>query len=80
MGESNVSVRYSMANQSNGATATHVERTAIALDASVTLPSVVFTVKPSTTYVLTVQIVLPSGQTLTNGTIFQQALQVAPAT
>jgi ElaB/YqjD/DUF883 family membrane-anchored ribosome-binding protein len=80
VGEPHVSVRYSMADQSTGATATHVETTSIALDGSVTLPSVVFTVTPSTTYVLTVQIVLPSGQTQTNGTIFQQALQVAPAT
>ncbi len=80
VGEPHVSVRYTLVDQSNGATATHVEETPIALDASVTLPPVVFTVKPSTTYVLTVQIVLPSGQTQTNGTILQQALQVAPAT
>ncbi len=78
--EPHVSVRFTLADQSNGATATHVEKTALALDASVTLRPVIFTVKPSTTYVLTVQIMLPSGQTQTNGTIFQQALQVAPAT
>jgi hypothetical protein len=78
--EPHVSVRFTMADQSNGATATHVEGTSLALDASVTLPPVTFGVKPSTTYVLTVQIILPSGQTLTNGTILEQALQVAPAT
>ncbi len=77
--EPHVSVRYSMADQSNGATATHVEETSLALDTSVTLPPVTFTAEPSTTYVLTVQIVLPAGQTLTNGTILQQALRVAPA-
>jgi hypothetical protein len=37
-------------------------------------------VKPSTTYVLTVQVVLPAGQTLTTGTVIQQTLQVAAGT
>jgi hypothetical protein len=77
--EPHVSVRFTLADQSNGATATHVLTTPLALDASVTLPSVTFKVKPGTTYVLTVQIVLPPGQTQTNGTIVQPTLQVAPA-
>ena len=45
-----------------------------------TLPTASFGVKPGTTYVLTVQVVLPPGQSLTAGTVIQQALQVAPAT
>ena len=75
-----MSVRYTLADQSNGATATHIVRTSLALDGSETLAPVTFRVKPGTTYVLTVQIPLPSGQTQTNGTILEQALQVAPAT
>jgi hypothetical protein len=46
----------------------------------VTLPDVTMRVKPSTAYVLTVQLVLPTGQTLTDNTVVQQALQVAPGT
>lgn len=78
--EHGVPVRESLADQSTGATATHVERADLALDGSVTLDPAVFAVKPGATYVLTVQIVVPSGQASTNGTVFQQALQVAPAT
>ncbi len=41
--EPHVSVRFTMADQSNGATATHLEGTSLALDASVTLPPATFT-------------------------------------
>jgi hypothetical protein len=37
-------------------------------------------VKPSTSYVLTVQVVPPAGQTLTANTVVQQTLQVAAGT
>jgi len=37
-------------------------------------------VKPSTSYVLTVQVVLPPGQSLTANTVIQQTLQVAAGT
>jgi hypothetical protein len=37
-------------------------------------------VKPSTSYVLTIQIVPPAGQTLTAGTALEVPLQIAPAT
>jgi hypothetical protein len=78
--EPSVPVRESLADQHTGATATQVERTGLALDGSAALSPAVFSVNPGTTYVLTVQIVVPSGQASTNGTVFQQALQVAPAT
>ncbi len=78
--EPGVPVRESLADQHTGVTATQVERTGLALDGSAALSPAVFSVKPGTTYVLTVQIVVPSGQASTNGTVFQQALQVAPAT
>jgi hypothetical protein len=77
--EPHATVRFVLANQSSGATATLVETTALALGASTTLPTANFRVKPGTTYVLTVSVPLPAGQTETNGTVFQQALDVAPA-
>jgi hypothetical protein len=78
--ESHVSVRFSLADQTTGASTTQVRATSLALGASVTLPTVTMRVKSSTTYVLTVQVVPPAGQTLTAGTATQQQLQVAPAT
>jgi hypothetical protein len=78
--EPHATVRFALADQSSGATATKVDTAALALGASVTLPTVDFRVKPGTTYVLTVSVVTPPGQTETDGTVFQQALTVAPAT
>jgi hypothetical protein len=78
--EPHASVRVTLANQSSGATATQVEFTALALGASVALPTATFRVKPGTTYQLTVSVVPPAGQAVTAGTVIQQALQVAPAT
>ena len=37
-------------------------------------------VKPSTTYLLTVQVIPPAGQTITAGTATQEPLQIAPGT
>ena len=78
--ESHVSVRFSLADQTTGSTTTQVRGTSLALGSSVTLPTVTLHVKSSTTYVLTVQVILPAGQTLTAGTAVQQQLQVSPAT
>jgi hypothetical protein len=78
--EPHVSVRYTLADQTSGATISKVRTAPLALGASVTLPDVTMRVKPSTAYVLTVQLVLPAGQTLTDQTVVQQALQVAPGT
>jgi hypothetical protein len=78
--EPHVSVRFTLADQTSGATTTQVRATSLALGASVTLPDVTMRVKPSTAYVLTVQVIPPAGQTLTAGTAIQQQLQVAPAT
>jgi hypothetical protein len=78
--ESHVSVRVTLADQTTGATTTQAQGTSLALGASVTLPQVTMRVKSSTTYVLTVQVIPPAGQTLTAGTAVQQQLQVAPAT
>ncbi len=78
--EPHVAVHYTLADQTSGATVTQTRTTPLALGASVTLPDVTMRVKPSTAYVLTVQLVLPTGQTLTDNTVVQQALQVAPGT
>jgi hypothetical protein len=74
------SVRISMANQTTGAIKTKTLTTAVALGSTVGLPTVDFGVKPGTTYVLTISMVLPPGQTSTLGTATQMTLQVAPAT
>jgi hypothetical protein len=73
-------VRYTMANQTTGATATQVRTAAVAVGDTVTLPTVTFATKPGTAYVLTVSVVVPAGQSVTAGTALQQALQIAPAT
>jgi hypothetical protein len=78
--EPHVSVRVTLADQTSGATTTQVRTTQLALGASVTLPTVTMRVKPSTSYVLTVQVLLPPGQTLTASTVIQQTLQVAAGT
>jgi hypothetical protein len=78
--EPHASVRISLANQTSGATTTRTLTTAVALGGTVGLPPVGFGVKPGTTYVLTISIVLPAGQTSTLGTATQTTVQVAPAT
>ena len=77
--EPHVSVRITLADQASGATATQVRTTALALGASATLPQVTMRVKPSTAYLLTIQVLPPAGQTLTAGTALQVPLQIAPA-
>jgi hypothetical protein len=71
-------VRFTMANQTTGATATQVRSAPVAVGETVTLPEVIFRVAPGTFYVLRISVVLPAAQTVTNGTVFQQTLQIAP--
>jgi hypothetical protein len=78
--ELHVTVRFSLADQTSGATTSQTRRTSLALGASVTLSNVTLRVKPSTAYLLTVQVIPPAGQTLTAGTAIQQPLQIAPGT
>jgi hypothetical protein len=73
-------VRFTMTNQTTGSTATQVRSAPVAVGETVTLPEVVFPVTPGTFYVLRVSVVLPPAQTLTNGTVFEQTLQIAPGT
>jgi hypothetical protein len=78
--EPHATVHFTLANQTSGATASHRETIGLAADASQTLPTANFGVKPGTAYVLTVSVDLPAGQTQTVGTAVQYALQVSLAT
>ena len=78
--EPSVHTTFTLADQASGATVTKTVTTALRLSGSVTLPTVTFAVQPGATDVLTVQVIPPAGQTLTNGTVYQLALHVAPAT
>jgi hypothetical protein len=78
--EPHAAVRFTLADSTSGASVSHVETASVASGASVTLPDATFKVAPGTTYVCTVSIVLPAGQTDTLGTATQQTLQIAPAT
>ena len=78
--EPHASVRFTVADQSSAATATHVESIALGSGASATLPAAIFRVKPGTSYELTVAVLVPAGQSETAGTLLEQALQVSPAT
>ena len=52
----------------------------LAAAGSVSLSPVSFTVKPGTSYQLTVAIILPEGQTDATGTSLSEVLQIAPST
>jgi hypothetical protein len=80
MDEAHATVRFALASPTPGESRTLVRTAPVVSGASVTLPEVTFPVKPGTTYVLTLSIVLPTGQTDTAGTATQQTLQIAPAT
>lgn len=78
--EPHATVHFTLANQSSGATASQNETIGLAADTSQALPTANFHVKAGTTYVLTVSVDLPPGQTQTIGTAVQSVLSVAPAT
>jgi len=78
--EPTVHTTFTLADQASGSTVTKTVTTALGLDGSRTLPTVVFAVVPGSTYLLTVQVVPPPGQALTNGTVYQLALRISPAT
>ena len=73
-------VRYTLTDESTGASSTQVRSAPVAVGASVSLPTVNFGVKSGTFYVLTVSVVLPAAQAVTAGTVLQRTLQVAPGT
>lgn len=73
-------VRITMSDQTSGVTATQVRSAPVAVGATVTLPAATFRVKPGTFYVLRVSVVLPADQAVTDGTLYQETLQIAPGT
>jgi hypothetical protein len=77
--EPSATVRFTLANQTSGPSTTRNESVALAAGGSATLPTVTFGVKPGTTYLLTVAVVLPAGQSGVPAAL-NQALEVAPAT
>jgi hypothetical protein len=78
--EPHATVQFTLADSASGTTTSHVETAAVQSGASVTLPDATFAVAPGTTYILTVSIALPTGQTDTLGTATQETLEIAPAT
>jgi hypothetical protein len=77
--EPSATVRFTLANETSGVATTRNESVVLAAGESATLPTVTFGVKPATTYLLTVSVVLPAGQTVVPAAL-NQALEVAPAT
>jgi hypothetical protein len=78
--EPQASVQFTLALQPTGSTSSRTRTAAIATGRSVTLPTVYFTVKPGSTYLLTVAVVLPPAQTSSAGSPVEKVLQIAPAT
>jgi hypothetical protein len=78
--EPHATVRYTLASQSSGATSSQAQTLPLASATSQALPTANFGVKPGTTYVLTVSVDVPAGQTQTVGTAVQYTVTVSPAT
>jgi hypothetical protein len=78
--EPHATVHYTVASQSSGATSSRTQTVALVSGSSQALPTANFAVSPGTTYVLTVGVDVPAGQTQLAGTAVQYVLSVAEAT
>jgi hypothetical protein len=78
--EPHATVHYTVANQSSGATSSRTHTVALAAGSSQALPTAKFGVIPGNTYVLTVSVDVPPGQTQLAGTAVQYALAISQAT
>jgi hypothetical protein len=78
--EPHATVHYTMANQSSGATSSRTHTVALAPGASQVLPTARFGVTAGTTYVVTVSVDVPAGQTQLAGTAVQYVLAISQAT
>lgn len=78
--EPHASVQFQLTPQPTGTAVTVTKTSGLAAAGSVSLPPVSFTVKPGTSYQLTVAVVLPAGQTDPTGTSLSEVLQIAPGT
>lgn len=78
--EPRATVHYTVADQSSGATSSRTKTVALAPDTSQALPTATFGVAAGTTYVLTVSVDVPAGQTQLAGTAVQYVLAISQAT
>jgi hypothetical protein len=78
--EPRATVHYTVADQSSGATSSRTHTVALAPATSQALPTTTFGVAPGTTYVLTVSVDVPAGQTQLAGTAVQYVLAISQAT
>jgi hypothetical protein len=78
--EPHATVHYTVANQASGATSSRAYTVALAPGTSQALPTAKFGVTSGTTYVLTVSVDVPAGQTQLTGTAVQYVLAISQAT
>src|SRR5580704_5865817 len=78
--EPHATVHYTVASQSSGATSGRTHTVALAPGASQALPTANFGVIAGTTYVVTVSVGVPAGQTQLAGTAVQYVLAISQAT
>ena len=78
--EPHASVTFTLAPQPTGVAVTSTRRASVLSMRSVSLAPVAFKVKPGGTYLLTVAVAVPPGQTDLAGTAFSQEFRVAPST
>jgi hypothetical protein len=78
--EPHATVHYTLAAQSSGATSSRTHTVALAPDSTRDLPTVTFGVVSGTTYVVTVSVDVPAGQTQLAGTATQYTLAISQAT
>jgi hypothetical protein len=78
--EPQASVQISLALQPTGAVVSQTRKAAIVAGGSVTLDPATFAVKPGSSYLLTVTVVLPPGQPSSAGSPLEKLLQIAPGT
>jgi hypothetical protein len=78
--EPRATVHYTLAAQSSGATSSRTHTVALAPDTTRDLPTVTFGVVSGTTYVVTVSVDVPAGQTQLAGTATQYTLAISQST
>ncbi len=78
--EPHASVQFQLTPQPTGTAVTVTKSSRLAASGSVSLVPVSFTVKPGSSYQLTVGVVLPAAQTDRTGTSLSEVLQIAPST
>jgi hypothetical protein len=78
--EPDASVTFTLALQPTGAVTTRKRTAPVRATRSVSLSPVSLSVKPGNSYLLTVAIAVPAGQTVAANTSLSEVLQIAPGT